>query len=227
MTSQTLIIRTLGTVDYQTTWQAMREFTDTRDNNTNDELWLLEHPPVFTQGQAGKPEHVLNTSHDIPIVNTDRGGQVTYHGPGQLVGYVLCDLRRLKQSIRPFVCGIETSVINTLNYYNIHAERQVGAPGIYINHQKICSLGLRVRRGCTYHGLAFNINMDLTPFSYINPCGFKNLAMTQVSDFNNQASMSDISVRLITEFCAHFGYTPDFSAAENFNHDNVVPETTC
>src|SRR3990167_7390515 len=145
----------------------MQEFTDSRDENTPDEIWLLEHPPVFTQGLAGKPEHILNP-HAIPVVQTDRGGQVTYHGPGQLVVYTLIDLKRKHLHTREFVRTLEKCVIDVLSELSIAAVSKCDAPGVYVNNEKICSIGLRVRKGCSYHGIAFNIDMDLTPFSYIN-----------------------------------------------------------
>ena len=153
----------------------MQRFTDARDEATADELWLVEHDPVFTLGQAGKPEHVLMPG-DIPVVHVDRGGQVTYHGPGQIVAYPLLDLRRLKLGVREFVHRIEQAVIDTLGDWNIEAARRDGAPGVYVDGAKVAALGLRVRRGCTFHGLAFNIAMDLEPFQRINPCGFAGVA---------------------------------------------------
>jgi lipoyl(octanoyl) transferase len=176
-----LITRDLSTQPYSTTWQAMREFTSARDDSRTDELWLVEHPAVFTQGQGGKAEHILNP-HAIPIVQTDRGGQVTYHGPGQLVAYTLIDLKRRRMSIRQLVTAIEQSVIALLAEYDILANSLCNAPGVYVDGAKICSLGLRVRHGRAYHGLALNVALDLTPFSFINPCGYPNLKVTQVSD---------------------------------------------
>ncbi|MEI8054539.1 MAG: lipoyl(octanoyl) transferase LipB [bacterium] len=177
-----VIIKSLGLCNYQQTWQEMRDFTLGRGKSTPDEIWLLEHPSVFTQGVAGKPEHVLNPGN-IPIVQTDRGGQVTYHGPGQLVGYVLLDLRRLKIGVKSYVSLIENSVVQLLADYNIKANIKLGAPGIYVADKKICSIGLKVSRGCSYHGIALNVNNDLEPFSRINPCGFQNLQMTKINDF--------------------------------------------
>jgi len=177
-----IVIKNLGLCDYQQTWQEMRNFTLNREASTPDEVWLLEHPPVFTQGMAGKPEHVLNPGN-IPIIQTDRGGQVTYHGPGQLVGYVLLDLRRLKIGVKAYVSLIENSVVQLLADYNIKANIKPGAPGVYVDGKKICSIGLKISRGCSYHGIALNVNNDLEPFSRINPCGFQNLQMTKISDF--------------------------------------------
>jgi lipoyl(octanoyl) transferase len=177
----TFIVRDLGLINYQDAWQRMRNFTDSRDAHTPDEVWLLEHPKVFTQGQAGLAAHILNAG-DIPVVQTDRGGQVTYHGPGQLVVYLLFDLKRLNISIRQFVTLLEQAVINVLAQYNIRAYGDRKAPGVYVDGAKICAIGLRVRQGCSYHGIAFNINMDLEPYARINPCGFENLPVTQTKD---------------------------------------------
>lgn len=201
-----LIIRQFtDCLDYETTWQAMRQFTDHRDENTPDELWLLEHFPVFTQGQAGKAEHILNPNN-IPVVQTDRGGQVTYHGPGQLIAYTLFDIQRLGISTRSLVRTIEQVVIDCLAELNIQAEAREDAPGIYVERAKICSIGLRVRRGCAYHGIAFNIDMDLTPFSYINPCGYRGLKMTQIRDFVPAVTLANIRQKIIPLFLRHFRY---------------------
>jgi lipoyl(octanoyl) transferase len=201
----TMIIRQLGLCDYQQTWEAMRHYTDTRDAASADEIWLLEHPPVFTQGQNGKAEHVLNPGN-IPVIQVDRGGQVTYHGPGQLVGYVLIDLKRLQIGIRPLVNMIEQAIIAVLAGYGVTAANRSDAPGVYIDDAKIASLGLRVRRSCSYHGLAFNINMDLGPFRRINPCGLTGIRMVQLADFNNAAALDKVSAELITELAARLGY---------------------
>lgn len=220
-----LIIRQFTALqDYETTWQAMRDFTDRRNDETADELWLLEHPPVFTQGQAGKPEHILNP-HNIPIVQTDRGGQVTYHGPGQLVAYTLFDINRLGISTRPFVHTIESVVIDCLAEMNIESNAREDAPGIYVDDAKICSIGLRVRRGRAYHGIAFNIDMDLTPFSYINPCGFSQLKMAQVKDFSPNTSFQAIRDKIIPYFLTHFGYNQPIileqGAMEQYNESAI------
>ncbi|NND66230.1 MAG: lipoyl(octanoyl) transferase LipB [Halioglobus sp.] len=174
------VLRELGLADYAPTLDAMREFTDRRGPNTPDELWLLQHPRVFTQGQAGKAEHVLAPG-DIPVVQVDRGGQVTYHGPGQWVLYLLIDLRRRRMGVRDLVDVIERGVVALLADYGISAAAQQGAPGVYVDGAKIASLGLRVRRGCSYHGLALNVDMDLEPFSRINPCGYEGLAVTSMA----------------------------------------------
>lgn len=203
---QKLIVRELGKQDYQSVWQSMKTFTDTRDANTTDELWLLEHPPVFTQGQAGKPEHVLNP-REIPVVQTDRGGQVTYHGPGQLVGYTLMDVERLGLSIRDFVTRIANAVIDVLQQYQIPSSYQTDAPGVYVDKAKICSIGLRVRKGYSYHGLAFNIDMDLEPFSRINPCGFSNLQMVQLRDLlDRNIDLKEIFPHLTRAVQQQLGY---------------------
>jgi len=188
-------IRYLGFQDYLTCWQAMRDFTDQRQDDTPDEIWLLEHPAVFTQGQNGKPEHLLNPGN-IPVVPIDRGGQITYHGPGQLIAYTLINLKRRKLNIREFVTLLEKSVVALLNDYQIPAIAKCEAPGVYVNHEKICSIGLRVRRGCSYHGLALNVNMDLTPFSQINPCGFRELKMTQIANLAKADNMVDTGTKL-------------------------------
>ncbi len=174
-------IRRPGLVDYLETWRAMQDFTDSRDGNTDDELWLLQHPSVFTQGQAGKDEHLLMPG-DIPVVQSDRGGQVTYHGPGQWVVYLMLDLRRHHLGVRDLVDLIERSVVTVLASYGIDAAPRRDAPGVYVDGDKIASLGLRVRRGCSYHGLALNVDMDLEPFSRINPCGHEGLAVTCIRD---------------------------------------------
>ncbi|MDG1945096.1 MAG: lipoyl(octanoyl) transferase LipB [Halioglobus sp.] len=173
-------LRELGLIEYEPTLVAMRQFTDSRDQDTPDELWLLQHPPVFTQGQAGKAEHVL-TPGGIPVIQADRGGQVTYHGPGQWVLYLLVDLRRHQLGVRDLVNLIERSVVQLLANYSICAAAKPGAPGVYVGEEKIASLGLRVRRGCSYHGLALNVDMELEPFDRINPCGYEGLRVTSMA----------------------------------------------
>ncbi|BDU19955.1 lipoyl(octanoyl) transferase LipB [Dyella sp. GSA-30] len=206
-----LKIRRLGRQPYEATWNAMKAFTDQRDSDTIDELWLLEHDPVFTLGQAGKMEHVLMPG-DIPVVPVDRGGQVTYHGPGQIVGYPLIDLRRAGVGVREMVCKIEQALIDTMEHWNIVAERVEGAPGVYVGGAKVGALGLRVRRGCSFHGLAFNVNMDLEPFHRINPCGYKGLAVTQVLDLGGPSQLADVEDVLIGEFCRQFGFDAEPAA---------------
>ena len=170
-------------MNYKVVWQAMQKFTDDRNDDTVDELWLVEHPPVFTQGQAGKAEHLLMPG-DIEVVKVDRGGQVTYHGPGQQVIYFMINLRRKKMGVRQLVTLIEKSIVTALKDYNISAYAKPNAPGVYVDEKKVASLGLRVRKGCSFHGLALNVNMDLSPFLRINPCGYAGLEMIQTADIN-------------------------------------------
>lgn len=193
--SDALIIRDLGLVDYTSTWQRMQQFTDQRDDNTVDEIWLLEHPPVFTQGQAGKAEHLLFPG-DIPVVQVDRGGQVTYHGPGQLVAYVLLNIKRRNLGVRQLVNLIEQSIIATLAQNGVAAYAKADAPGVYVDEKKVASLGLRVRKGCTFHGLALNVDMDLSPFSRINPCGYAGMQMVQSKDLGGPVSMQQAKQQL-------------------------------
>ncbi len=200
-----LIVRNLGRQDYVTTFQAMHTFTNERSSETTDEVWLVEHNPVFTQGQAGKEEHLLNTG-DIPVVQSDRGGQVTYHGPGQQVAYVLIDLRRKKLGVRDLVTHIENTIINTLSRFGITAVSRPDAPGVYVNGSKICSLGLRIRRGCSFHGLALNINMDLAPFLRINPCGYAGMNMTQTAQLNGPTTLTEIQPVLVEELTKLLDY---------------------
>lgn len=200
-----LVVRDLGLIDYESTWQNMRDFTDSRTEKTPDEIWILQHPSVFTQGLAGKAEHILNP-HDIPVIQTDRGGQVTYHGPGQLVLYALLDLQRKKMHTREFVRTLEKCVIDLLSKMSISAASKCDAPGVYVHDEKICSIGLRVRKGCSYHGIALNVDMDLKPFSYINPCGFQNIKMTQIKTLNSTISFDTIKKAIVSTFLRNFGY---------------------
>ena len=193
-------IKDLGFSEYEPVWRAMQEFTDSRDKETTDEIWTVEHPPVFTQGQAGKAEHIL-AAGDIPVIQVDRGGQVTYHGPGQIVIYPLIDLKRHKMGIKALVHGIEEAIIQTLSQYDVHAQRRENAPGVYVEGKKVASLGLRVRKGCTFHGLAFNIRMDLEPFSRINPCGFLGLEVVQLSEFVNNVDFHQVQNELVDNLC--------------------------
>ncbi|GAB3527761.1 lipoyl(octanoyl) transferase LipB [Photobacterium alginatilyticum] len=202
---KTIIIRNLGRRDYEATWQAMHEFTDQRGSDTTDEVWLVEHNPVFTQGQAGKAEHLLDTG-DIPVVQSDRGGQVTYHGPGQQVAYILIDLRRIKLGVRDLVTHIENTVINTLSRFGVESNARPDAPGVYVDGKKICSLGLRIRRGCSFHGLALNINMDLAPFLRINPCGYQGMEMTQLATMNGPSELAEVQPVLIEELVKLLDY---------------------
>lgn len=205
MHGEQIIVRKLGSCPYEKSFQAMREFTLQRDANSLDEFWVLEHPPVFTQGQAGKKEHILDPGM-IPIVQTDRGGQVTYHGPGQLVLYVLVDIKRKNLGIRAFVSSLEQAVIDFLAEYEISAEALRHAPGVYVDGAKICSLGLRIRKGASYHGLSFNLDMDLEPFSRINPCGVANLKLTQLRDLIKLPTFDVLSDQLIKHLCQHLQY---------------------
>ena len=200
-----LTVRRLGLADYAPVWRAMQAFTDERDDATGDEVWLVQHPPVFTQGQAGRAEHVLAPG-DIPVIQVDRGGQVTYHGPGQIVGYPLIDLRRLGIGVKDFVHRIEEALIRVLAAYGVTGERVAGAPGIYVAGAKIASLGLRVRRGCSFHGLAFNIDMDLEPFRRINPCGYAGLEVTQLSALA-PVEIGAVERQLIEELSTLLGYS--------------------
>jgi lipoyl(octanoyl) transferase len=189
-------IRHLGLVDYEPTWHAMQAFTETRTGETPDELWIVEHPPVYTLGLAGKPEHLLQQTA-IPLVKTDRGGQITYHGPGQLVVYLLMDLRRRDYGVRDMVRRIEQAIIDTLADYGIEARGDVNAPGVYVGARKIASLGLRIKNHATYHGLSLNVSMDLAPFGSINPCGYAGLEVTRMADLGVEATLAQVAERLI------------------------------
>lgn len=204
---RSVLVRDLGRRAYEPVWHAMQAFTDARDAATEDELWLVEHDPVFTQGQAGRPEHLLAPG-DIPVVAVDRGGQVTYHGPGQIVAYPMIDLRRLGIGVRQLVCRIEQAIIDTLEAWNIAAARREGAPGVYVGEAKIAALGLRVRRGCSFHGLAFNIAMDLSPFARINPCGYRGLAVTQMTDLGAATHPAIVAPVLVRELCRQLRLAP-------------------
>ncbi len=190
-----LVIKRLGLVEYEPTWHDMQAFTDRRDAQTADEIWLLQHPPVYTLGLNGSPEHLLAPA-DIPVINIDRGGQVTYHGPGQLVVYPMIDLRRQGLGVRELVSALEQSVIDLAANHGIDAQARADAPGVYVAGRKLASLGLRIRRGCCYHGLAFNIDMDLEPFSRINPCGFEDLEVTQLKDLGGPADLERVATEL-------------------------------
>ncbi|MBL0142305.1 MAG: lipoyl(octanoyl) transferase LipB [Betaproteobacteria bacterium] len=187
-------IRALGRAEYEPVWRAMQAFTKARDAATPDELWFVEHPPVFTLGLAAKPEHVLD-AQSIPVVRIDRGGQVTYHGPGQLVAYVLLDLKRAGLGVKDLVRRLEQSVIEVLAGYNIAGERRPGMPGVYVSGAKIAAIGLRVSRGCSFHGVAFNVNADLAAFSRINPCGYPGLAATRLADLGVRDTMAAVQQR--------------------------------
>ena len=199
------IVSDLGRQPYEPVWRAMQAFTDARTEATLDELWLVEHEPVFTLGQAGKPEHVLMPG-GIPVLHVDRGGQVTYHGPGQIVAYPLLDLKRLRIGVREYVCRIEQAVIDTLAEWNIEGARKDGAPGVYVNGAKIAALGIRVRRGCTFHGLAFNIEGQSTaPFQRINPCGYAGLEVVALQGFGGPSSMEAVKPVLLEKMARQFG----------------------
>ncbi|MCY4130141.1 MAG: lipoyl(octanoyl) transferase LipB [Gammaproteobacteria bacterium] len=198
-----LKVRDLGETDYLQTWERMREFTATRTEKTEDELWLTEHPPVFTLGQAGKQEHLF-LEPDIPVVHTDRGGQITYHGPGQVVGYTLVDLKRARVSVHDFVCLLEQAMIDTVGEFGVRATRLSGHPGIYVAGRKIGSLGLRVRRACSYHGISLNVDMDLGPFNSIDPCGIPGMTVTQLIDLAPNANLTKARRAFEASFCALF-----------------------
>lgn len=202
-----ILVRHLGLQPYEPVSQAMHDFTDSRDDSTPDEIWLVEHLPVFTQGQAGKAEHLLMTG-DIPVIQSDRGGQVTYHGPGQQVMYVLLNLKRRKLGVRELVTLLEQTVVNTLAEYGIDAHPRADAPGVYVGEMKICSLGLRIRKGCSFHGLALNINMNLAPFQRINPCGYAGMEMTQMRQWVETATPENIRPVLLKNVLALLNNPP-------------------
>lgn len=205
MQETTLHIRHLGQQDYESVWHAMQQYTDTRNGDSPDELWIVEHPSVFTQGQAGKSEHILNAG-DIPVIQVDRGGQVTYHGPGQLVVYPLLDIKRSKLGVRQLVTHIEQSIIDMLAKYDIQAYAKADAPGVYVNERKIASLGLRIRKGCSFHGLALNVDMDLAPFRRINPCGYAGLEMVQCKELGGPQTVVEAGEQLTITFSQLLGY---------------------
>ena len=207
------VVRDLGRQPYEPVWRAMQAFTDARTEATDDELWFVEHEPVFTLGQAGKPEHVLMAG-EIPVIHVDRGGQVTYHGPGQIVAYPLLDLKRLKIGVRDYVCKIEQAIIDTLAEWNIEGARRAGAPGVYVNGAKVAALGIRVRRGCTFHGLAFNIaGESVAPFLRINPCGYEGLQVVAMHDLGGPSSLEAVKPVLLAQMVKQFGLLPRRDAA--------------
>ena len=206
------VLRWLGRVEYEPTWRAMQRLVDARGSETPDEIWFLEHPPVFTLGMNSKPEHLLGTG-DIPVVQIDRGGQVTYHGPGQLVVYPLLDLGRAKLGVRALVQGIERAIIATVAEWGIEAYGRRDAPGVYVGPRKLASVGLRIRRGCSYHGLALNVAMDLEPFRRINPCGYAGLEMTQVSELGGPADLGRVADALAPRLLAELGFEPPAQSA--------------
>lgn len=196
------LVRRLGLADYEPTWRAMQDFTASRQEDTPDELWLVQHPPVYTLGQAGKPEHLLQQTA-IPLVHIDRGGQITYHGPGQIVIYLLLDLRRNGFKVRELVHRMEQALIDLMADYGIKAERRDGAPGVYVGPAKIAALGLRIKNGCSYHGLSLNVNMDLAPFGWINPCGYSGMPVTQLADFGVRDSADEAGEKLLAQLLRH------------------------
>ncbi|RRQ22355.1 lipoyl(octanoyl) transferase LipB [Thiohalobacter thiocyanaticus] len=201
-----LIVRDLGLRDYEPVWRAMQAFTANRGPDTPDELWLVQHPPVFTLGQAAKPEHLLAPG-DIPVVQIDRGGQVTYHGPGQLVAYLLADIRRRGLGVQALVRKLEQAIIEVLAGYGVHAWADRAAPGVYVEGGKIAALGLRIKHGGSYHGLAFNIDMDLEPFSRINPCGHPGMAVTQLKNLGISHDITRVNADLVSQITRQLGYT--------------------
>ncbi|ARD21329.1 MULTISPECIES: lipoyl(octanoyl) transferase LipB [Shewanella] len=205
MQTQALHIRHLGRQDYESVWHAMQAYTDNRDSDSNDELWIVEHSPVFTQGQAGKSEHILNPG-DIPVIQVDRGGQVTYHGPGQLVVYPLIDIKRSKLGVRQLVNNIEQSIVDMLAMYDVNAYAKADAPGVYVDERKVASLGLRIRKGCSFHGLALNVDMDLAPFQRINPCGYAGLEMVQCKALGGPQTVTEAGEKLIQTLSKVLGY---------------------
>lgn len=210
-----MIIRQLGSKPYESIWQAMQDFTNSRTADTADELWLVEHEPVFTQGQAGKAEHLLMPG-DIPVVQVDRGGQVTYHGPGQQMLYVLLNLKRNKINVRSLVTALEMCIVNTLQEYSIEAYPKADAPGVYVDDKKVCSIGLRIRKGCSFHGLALNVNMDLSPFNRINPCGYAGLEMIDCNQLAGPSTLAEAGSKITQHLSTLLGIT-DIKYEEGFN----------
>jgi lipoyl(octanoyl) transferase len=211
------VLRWLGRVDYEPTWRAMQQLVDARGPDAPDEIWFLEHPPVFTLGMNARPEHVLAPG-DIPVMPIDRGGQVTYHGPGQLVVYPLLDLGRARLGVRPLVEGIERAIVATVAQWGIEAAGRRDAPGVYVGAAKLASIGLRIRRGCSYHGLALNVAMDLEPFRRINPCGYAGLVMTQLSELGGPADVGAVADALAPQLLAALGL-PTQSATSTWRQD--------
>lgn len=201
-----LIVRHLGLQPYEPTWQSMQRFTGARDADTPDELWLLEHPPVFTQGLNGQPEHVFAPG-EIPLIHSDRGGQVTYHGPGQRMVYTLIDLPRLGIGIKDLVATLEAALIATLAHFDIPGARRLGAPGVYVGRDKIAALGLRVKRGCSYHGLSLNVSLDLEPFTRIRPCGLTDTGVVHMRDYQPDITLEAVDPLLVSQIAQALGYT--------------------
>ena len=217
-----MIVKRLGLVEYAPALEAMRVFTAGRQDDTADEIWLLQHPPVYTLGQAGKPEHLLQNPAGIPLERIDRGGQITYHGPGQLVAYLLIDLPRRRLKVRELVKLMEQAIIDTLADFGLAAERKDGAPGVYIDGDKVAALGLRVRNGCSYHGLAINVDADLTPFGWINPCGYEGLRTIRMKDFGIDASVDQVGDCLLGHLVR---LLPPLSAADASNPAGLAAAT--
>ena len=212
-----LILKRQGLVAYSESFNEMKAFTLSRVAETPDEVWILQHPSVYTQGVAGKAEHILRRSTDIPLVQSDRGGQITYHGPGQLILYPLLDVKRRQLSSRELVQKLEQVLLTTLAHFSIKGHLKEGAPGVYVNQHKIASIGLRIKqRGC-YHGIALNVDMSLDPFQAINPCGYEGLKMCQMRDFNDSATISAVETQIIHDFVKEFGYTGIIYSDNNTN----------
>ena len=202
-----LLIRHLGFKDYEPVWKQMQSMTSARDSRSTDEIWLVQHPPVYTLGLNGKREHFIK-DNDIPVITVDRGGQVTYHGPGQAVAYLLCDIERLGLGISDFVLRLEQSIVDLLETYHITGHRLAGAPGVYVKNKKIAAMGLRIKHGCSYHGLSLNVDMDLSPFNDINPCGYPNMQVTQLKDLGINEEIEAVNQRLIKHLQSNLGYNP-------------------
>jgi len=202
-----LLIRHLGFKDYEPVWKQMQSMTSARDSHSTDEIWLVQHPPVYTLGLNGKREHFIK-DNDIPVITVDRGGQVTYHGPGQAVAYLLCDIERLGLGISDFVLRLEQSIVDLLETYHITGHRLAGAPGVYVKNKKIAAMGLRIKHGCSYHGLSLNVDMDLSPFNDINPCGYPNMQVTQLKDLGINEEIEAVNQRLIKHLQSNLGYNP-------------------
>jgi len=207
--SSLLSVKELGIVPYLSVWEAMRAFTDARTPDTPDEIWLLQHPPVYTYGVAGRAEHLPDSDNGIPVIQVDRGGQVTYHGPGQLVAYVLLDLRRRGLTVKGLVRNLEQAAIDTLSEVGLTAQRHPGAPGVYVEGAKVAALGLRIRKGCSYHGLSINVDMDLTPFDAIDPCGYPGLRVTGLRNLGVTAPIDEVSERLLSNLVLELGMPID------------------
>lgn len=212
------LVRELGRRPYEPVWQEMQAFTNSRDATTRDEIWLVEHPPVFTLGQAGKPEHLLDPG-TIPVIRTDRGGQVTYHGPGQLVAYLLLNLRHYGLGVRQLVTLIEQSIVELLRDFGIASAARPDAPGVYVNGSKIAALGLRVRHGCSFHGLSLNVDMDLEPFSRINPCGYPGMQVAQLRDLADPEPLFTVGNRLARHILGRLGYNEADNTGDNRSHE--------